>query len=255
MIAIDVDPNSYFIMVCENNEDVFLFTCGLSTCLGIAATGKTSTGKTILGIAHTYSLIEDGDMLEHNSIQKNDISKATLASTLLRPEQLDEALQIFHPDIFNKLINSIKTYQNPAERIEIYLAGGQGKYPGQHQLYCEYIKCRMDLKLCDTALNLYHINEQNPSGRFDLSIARTLSTTLGVSSRDKVLVAKRMPLDGIENLANSDEFIDACRKQQINFPPNPDLVFGFSNLTWQYLHRRDFEYRYDTGTRIISKKP
>lgn len=255
MIPLDVDVGDYGVVVCKEEDNVFLFTCGLSSCTAIAARCQTEAGHTVLGLLHLNgTTLSSSDFPKLHFMSANEIIQLSYHTSKLNEIKINEIIEHFHPYEFNNLIDKVKSYIKPNEVIDIYLGGGMGYFPVVHQLYCEYIKRREDLRLCDTALNPYNITTHEVHHRFSQEVRKTISSTFGITTNGDVILTKRINIDDLSKLANGKDFIEYCEKKKITFPPNDELVFGFETLTWKYLHREDHEYEFNTRTKLISKK-
>ncbi|MGQ3892658.1 hypothetical protein [Legionella sp. CNM-4043-24] len=254
MIAVDVDMDDYYVAICEKEEDVFLFTCGLGPCISAAAYCKLSDGRVILGVAHMYGILESHDFQGISMRHAGDMTQLGYRESQLDEESIKEVLPFFKPHKLSKLIETIKCHSD-GEIIDIYLGGGRGYYPVVHQLYREYARNHENLRLCDTAFDPYKIISHEITARFSEEIMSTISSTFGITSTGQAILAKRINIGDLGELKNSEDFITYCKSKQISFPPDKDLVFGFETLTWKYLHRKDFEYNYDNLKKVIRKKP
>ena len=121
MIPIDVDMDDYYIVICEKTENVFLFTCGLGPCIGVAA--LSSDDRTVIGVAHLYGIITSSDFPNLSSKKTNKLIQLSYNKTPLEKIDLTEILQYFQPFKFNKFIETIKSNAESNKIIDIYLGG------------------------------------------------------------------------------------------------------------------------------------
>jgi len=251
MIPLIVDMDEYNVVMCEKDEAVLLFTCGLSTCIGIAAFCRTKDGRIILGMVHNSGGVDSINFKRDSSFDRKDI---LYRQAKAEPGEIEQLMKDFYPSMLNNLIDTMKRMSGGDEIIEIYMTGCTGIYPAQSQLYSAYINSRKDLKLCDVMFDSYKRTDFDVESRFTDEVRKHFSVTFGITSAGEAILTKKLDLDDIRKFQNNTDVINYCIANNIQFPPNKDLVSGFETLTWDHLYREDHEYDFNPKNDTWTKK-
>lgn len=255
MVPIDVDMDDYAVVKCEKEDSAFLFTVGLSTCMGVTAFCKARNNAVVLGTAHLFGCISSLDFRNQSSSDEDHAFELAYHNHPAKKSDLDRMLKTFHPSKFNSMLNLMKQISPEADKIQICLGGTFGYHPVVPQLYTEYVRRRDDLQLCDVNFDSYKITTPFIHNLFSPEISRHFSVTMGISSNNETVLTKKFHfIDDLSRFKNDGEIIEHCRKYNIEFPPNENLVFGFEKLTWDDLHRRDHEYEFNSLKKLFQKK-
>jgi len=246
------------VVICERNDNVFLYTDGLGPCIAALLFCRLKSGKSIIGVAHIF---------------RDSFTDGKIATVMEGREKEVIAAKQFRSYKLLKIIELIKeSHEYKDEQIDIFLAGGRGDiFDIIHQkLICEYIKTQDKVTLRECLFNPFGLNFKINRNLDLITFPGKFSLTAGIYSNGQTIACKTydiyfdMNISKFPNRKSLEDYFEKNKFIIYDKYPDPEKnLYCFENLTYgKYCKAKTaffYQFRgydYDAGYyRIDSKSP